>query len=239
MEQLSRLFTEPSLIFDIICVVLLVLFAIKYARRGLLATVVGLAGNLASVVGAYLFSRWAAPWLFDNLMAEGLKNTVTNTIQQTGTVDLAVLVDQYGSFLPESLRQSVVDSVGDALSLSLTESAAQMADALVASVLQPLLVPVLSIALFFVAFALCRMVVSFLVTVLGLVNKIPVLGGVNRALGFVAGVVAGGVDLFLILCVVWALIVVTGGSLPVLNDADLAASWCYRLFLHFNPFTTV
>lgn len=239
MEQLTRLFTEPSFVFDIICLVLLVLFAFKYARRGLLATVVGLVGNLASVVGAYMFSRRAAPWLFENLMADGLKTTVTNTIQQNGTVDLAALVEQYGSFLPESLRQAVVESVSGSVNTALADSASQLAETLVTTVIQPLLVPVLAIVAFFVAFALCRMLVSLVVTVLGLVNKIPVLGGVNRTLGFVAGIFAGAVDLFIILCVVWAIIVVTGGALPVLNDTQLGASICYQLFLRWNPFTLV
>ena len=112
MEQLNGLFTQPSFVFDIICVILLVLFAVKYARRGLLSTVVGLAGNLASTVGAYVFSRRAAPWLYDKLMAAGLKEAVVNTIQQSGAaLDLSALVDQYGGFLPESLRRSVLDSV--------------------------------------------------------------------------------------------------------------------------------
>ena len=237
MEFFARLFTQPSFLFDMICAALLLIFALRYAHKGLLGTVVGLVGNLASVVGAYVFSTRAAPWLFENLMAEGLKKTVQNTLAETGTVDLTGLVESFGSFLPESFRQSVLDGVGGTLSETVAQTAAQTAETLVTTVIQPLLVPVLSIVLFFVAFALCRMLVSFVVSVLGLVNKIPLLGGVNRALGFVAGIFAGALDLFLILCVVWAVIVITGGNLPWLNDVELAASWSYRLFLRWNPFT--
>lgn len=237
MTQITALFTEPSFVFDIICVVLLLVLSLRYARKGLLATLVGMVGNLASVVGAYLFSSRGAPWLFQNLMAEGLKRTVADTVAETGGVSVAALAEQFGGFLPESFRQSVVDSVNGSVGAALTDNAAQLAETLVATVIQPLIVPVLSIVLFFAAFALCRLLVSFLVTVLGLVNNIPLLGGVNRSLGFVAGVLAGVVDLFLLLCVVWAVIVVTGGSLPVLNDAALAPSWFYQLFLRWNPFT--
>lgn len=237
MEFLNRLFTQPSFLFDMICAALLFLFALRYARKGLLGTVVELVGNLASVVGAYLFARRAAPWLFENLMAAGLKKSVQNTLTETGRVDLTGLVDTFGSFLPESFRQSVLDGVSGTVNDAVAQNAAQAAQTLVDTVIQPLLVPVLSIVLFFVAFALCRMLVSFLVSVLGLVNKIPLLGGVNRTLGFVAGLFAGALDLFLLLCVVWAVIVITGGNLPWLNDAELAASWSYRLFLHWNPFT--
>ena len=46
------------------------------------------------------------------------------------------------------------------------------------------LTPVISVVLFFVVFALLRMLVSMLVTVLGLVNRLPVIGTVNRWLGW-------------------------------------------------------
>ena len=44
------------------------------------------------------------------------------------------------------------------------------------------------------------MLVSMLVTVLGLVNKLPVIGTVNRGLGWVAGCVASTMDIYLVLC---------------------------------------
>ena len=53
--------------------------------------------------------------------------------------------------------------------------------------LAPLLTPVISLVLFFVAFALLRMLGSLLVTVLGLVNKLPVIGAVNHWLGWGVG----------------------------------------------------
>ena len=90
--------------------------------------------------------------------------------------------------------------------------------------------------LFFLCFAALRMVISLLVTVLGLVNRLPVLGAVNRGLGLAAGVAAGLADVFLLLCVVWALIVITGGNLPALNEQLLGGSIYYQTFSRINPF---
>ena len=102
--------------------------------------------------------------------------------------------------------------------------------------LAPLLTPVISVVLFFVAFALLRMLVSMLVTVLGLVNRLPVIGTVNRWLGWVTGCVASTMDIYLMLCVVWAVIVITGGNLTVLNDTVMSSSLYYKAFNLFNPF---
>ena len=86
------------------------------------------------------------------------------------------------------------------------------------------------------AFALCRLLVGLLVAVLTNVNRIPVMGSVNRFFGFLMGLLAGVVDLYLVLCAVWAVIVITGGSIGFLNDQALAGSITYSLFGRFNPF---
>ncbi len=75
-----------------------------------------------------------------------------------------------------------------------------------------------------------------LVTVLGLVNKLPVIGAVNHWLGWGVGGIASLVDIYLVLCVVWALIVITGGNLTMLNDTVMSGSLYYKVFNVFNPF---
>ena len=143
---------------------------------------------------------------------------------------------QYAGFLPASLREPVVEACERSLQALLESNAAALADTVVHGVLEPLLTPVLSLALFFVIYGLLRMLVSLLVTVLGLVNKLPLIGAVNRGLGFLAGGITGLVDLYLVLCVLWALVVVTGGSLSALNEAVLGDSVFYQMFNMVNPF---
>ena len=74
------------------------------------------------------------------------------------------------------------------------------------------------------------------ITVLGLVNKLPVIGTVNRGLGWLTGGMTALLDLYLVLCVVWGLVVITGGNLNVLNDTVMHSSLYYKAFNMFNPF---
>ena len=120
--------------------------------------------------------------------------------------------------------------------LTVSDNAVVLADVIVQKVLAPLLTPVISVVLFFVVFALLRMLVSMLVTVLGLVNRLPVIGTVNRWLGWLTGCIASTMDIYLVLCVVWAIIVITGGNLTVLNDTVMSSSLYYKAFNLFNPF---
>ena len=195
------MFKNPSFLFDIVCTVVWLLLAVRYARKGFLASSVQLGGNVFSLVGARVFSGWAAAEVFQRFLA--------------------------GSF-----RTQIAESISAVLS----DNAVVLADAIVQKVLAPLLTPVISVVLFFVAFALLRMLVSMLVTVLGLVNRLPVIGTVNRWLGWVTGCVASTMDIYLVLCVVWAVIVITGGNLTVLNDTVMSSSLYYKAFNLFNPF---
>ncbi|HCT69228.1 MAG TPA: hypothetical protein DF289_09675, partial [Faecalibacterium sp.] len=59
---------------------------------------------------------------------------------------------------------------------------------------------------------------------------------VNRWLGWLTGCIASTMDIYLVLCVVWAIIVITGGNLTVLNDTVMSSSLYYKAFNLFNPF---
>ena len=215
------MFKNPSFLFDIVCTVVWLLLAVRYARKGFLASSVQLGGNVFSLVGARVFSGWAAAEVFQRFLAGSFRTQIAESISAGGVVDLTGIADKYAGFLPESFRASIVETCERSISAVLSDNAVVLADAIVQKVLAPLLTPVISVVLFFVAFALLRM---------------PVIGTVNRWLGWVTGCVASTMDIYLVLCVVWAVIVITGGNLTVLNDTVMSSSLYYKAFNLFNPF---
>lgn len=227
---------NPSFLFDIICTAVWVGLAIHYARKGLLAAVVQIGGNLLSLIGAQQLASWGSGALFDRFFAGSFRERIVVSLSEGGAVNLNRIAQQYAGFLPESIRRQVVEACQRALDGLLTDNALVVADTIVQDVIRPLLTPVFSLVLFFLCFAALRMLISLLVTVLGLVNHLPVLGAVNRTLGMVVGALAGLADVFLGLCVVWALMIISGGNLPLLNEAALGGSLWYQLFNQINPF---
>ena len=199
------MFKNPSFLFDIICTVVWLLLAVRYARKGFLASVVQLAGSLFSLTGARAFSGWAAGQVFQNFFAGSFRDQIAASITAGGVVDLSGIAQRYAGFLPESFRASIVEACERSISAVLSDNAVVLADVIVQKVLAPLLTPVISLVLFFVAFALLRMLVSLL-------------------------------DIYLVLCVLWALIVITGGNLTMLNDTVMSSSLYYKVFNVFNPF---
>ena len=207
------MFKNPSFLFDIMCTVVWLLLAVRYARKGFLASVVQLAGSLLSLTGARAFSGWAAGQVFQNFFAGSFRNQIAASIAAGGVVDLSGIAQRYAGFLPESFRASIVEACERSVSAVLSDNAVVLADVIVQKVLAPLLTPVIS-----------------------LVNRLPVVGTVNRWLGWTAGGIASLLDIYLVLCVLWALIVITGGNLTMLNDTVMSSSLYYKVFNVFNPF---
>ena len=211
---------------------ILLLVALRYAGKGFAAALVQFAGNLASLLGASIFSQNIAPVLFTQFFENNFTTSIEKTLADGGQVKLDQLVEKYAGFLPDEIQAGIIQSAGGVL----TGSAPELADQVVRQVIAPLLTPIIAIVVFFVAFALCKVIVGFVVAVLTNFNRIPILGGVNKLLGFAMGLLAGVVDLYLILCAVWAIIVITGGSIPWLNQEVLGESIGFSLFGQFNPF---
>ncbi|MDM8200040.1 CvpA family protein [Allofournierella massiliensis] len=218
--------------FDLILLAILLLVAMRYAGKGIAAALVQFAGNLASLLGASIFSQNIAPVLFTSFFENNFTTSIEKTLADGGQLQLDQLVEKYAGFLPNEIQQSIIQSAGGVL----TGSAPELAEQVVNQVIAPLLTPIIAIVVFFVAFALCKVIVGFVVAVLTNFNRIPILGSVNKLLGFAMGLLAGVVDLYLILCAVWAIIVVTGGSIPWLNQQVLGDSIGFSLFGQFNPF---
>ena len=202
---------------------------VRYARKGFLSSIVQLVGNLFSLLGAKELSTACAGWVFEHMLAGGFRTQIAANIAAGGAVDLSGIAEKYAGFLPASFRASIVAACERSIG-------AVLADSIVENVLQPLLTPVITLVLFFLFYALLRLLVSMLVTVLGLVNKLPVIGTVNRGLGWLVGGATALMDIYLVLCILWGIIVITGGNLNVLNDTVMSSSLYYKIFNLFNPF---
>ena len=215
------MFKNPSFLFDILCTVVWLVLMARYARKGFLASIVQLFGNLISLLGARQLSAACAGWVFENLLAGGFRTQIAAHLSADGVVNLSGVAQQYAGFLPESFRASIVAACERSINAVLADNAVVLADTIVEKVLQPLLTPVIMLVLFFVFYAVLRL---------------PVIGTVNRGLGWLTGGLTAMLDLYLVLCVVWGLVVITGGNLNVLNDTVMHSSLYYKAFNMFNPF---
>lgn len=221
----------PALICDLICILLFALVVLRYMNRGFLADIVSFGGSALSLFGATYASKQYAQPIFDTMLRPGLEKNILQNITENG-LDIAALAKKYGGFLPDDFLNSIVSAVSSALD----KTSADAAQRVVELVMEPIFVPLISIVLFFVVFTLARFVVSLLVGLLTQANRIPLAGGMNKGLGAIVGCLAGALDLFLVYCAAWSLMLLTGGALPVLNQELFDNSLVLQLLGHMNPF---
>ncbi len=222
----------PALILDVILIAVIVLTAFHYKKKGFVAGLLDLVGNLLALLVAWIASDRISPTVFENFFKQGLIEKITQTVQERGTSGLTMLVENFSSILPGGMADEVTRSLQDILGSGAPDLAVRIVD----TILTPLIVPMITVVLFFIAFAVCKLVISMLVAVLTNINKIPVIGSVNELLGILVGVAGGVLNVVLLLCLIWAVVAITNNNLPVLNNDMLSGSMMYSLFSKYNPF---
>ena len=104
------------------------------------------------------------------------------------------------------------------------------------ALLEPLFLPLVQALLFVLLCMIVRWVFALLVRLLRGVNLIPLVGGANRLLGVVLGLVTGAFDCWLLALLLWFAASITTGQIDWLTTGVLQRSVGYSLFGAFNPF---
>ena len=225
-----------SLILDILLIVILVLTVVSYNRKGFLAAICELAGSIAAAVGAFFCASRLSAGLFESFFKAGLVEKAGAALTQAaGAVQTSEIVRDMLSFLPDNMVSGIMQSLDQFLEGAGTlppEVASQLVD----SVIAPVVVPLISIVVFFVIFALAKLLVAFVTAAFTGVNKVPLLGGVNRMFGTAAGFVAGFINIYIVVCAVAAIAMVTADGIGFLNTAMLQKSFFGGLLWNINPF---
>lgn len=190
----------PSLVLDLICLVILISCILFYARKGFLSGIVSLVGTIAAALAGYFGGQKLAPALFDRAFRPNLEQQAAEAITAQGVPDLNALLGSLAAFLPQGTLQELTNEFASSTDLS----AAALATQLVDTVIQPLVVPILAVLLFVIIFVVLRLLVSLLSRILTGARHVPVLGVANSALGAVTGVLMGALYILLAVLVVGA-----------------------------------
>ena len=145
-----------------IAVILFVM--IRSVGRGFVSSFIHLLGLAAACIVAALLSGKAAAWLYDGYLAERLQTAVSDTLRQK-LQTFAELLDRIDP------TDTITGAAGDAL--------------------RTVMVALLTMVAFLVIFLVAMVIVRALAKLTRNVNRVPVVGGVNRVLGGVLGALGG------------------------------------------------
>lgn len=207
--------------------------AIVYAKKGFVRCLVSFLGTFLALIVSIALADALAPGLFDNIFRQGLETQITEIITMGGAQTVNdVLAGMFSFLSPEAIAR-----VTGALGTTLVANTPDIARSIVDTVMMPIILPMITFVLFILAFIVLRFVLAILTKMLGIVNKIPVIGAGNKVLGFVAGACIGILYAYILLCVVWGISALYGGGEVVQQIVNYSA--LAKIGASFNPFLQV
>ena len=227
---------NPSTIIDIGLIVVILICVIRAYIDGFFTSVIRLIGNLGSLFGAwYVASTYSQP-IFDTLLRNSLITRSYSYLEQTAqNIDIETALSSVIGKWPQEFVNTILEKTQDSFSVLLTpdmESAVFLVDSFIA----PIVVACISVVIFLVLFIAVRVVCGLLAKMFKTVNKVPVLGGLNRLAGGLAGFVIGGVNIILLSFLFSIIVIITGDGLSWLNSGVIAGSKILAFTGAINPF---
>ncbi len=209
---------------DGVVILVALIFAVKSAKKGFVDCFFGFVSTILAVVVAFTFMKGLLAWT-DGLF--GLQGAIENGLigafgkVKGFDVDVsaagmeAALEDKN---LPSFLINAIVDNVankdvpsGTTLAMIVGGTLGEFAATLVAW-----------LVVFLIAKFLLKLVRKFLNS---LIQSLPIVGGINRLLGFIVGAIKG----LLIVCVVVAVIaLIPSAGLTAFFSETVVAGWLYN-----------
>lgn len=200
-------FLTPSLIWDLALAALILYVMIRSIGRGFVSSFIHLLGLAAACIVAALLSGKAAAWLYDGYLAERLQTAVSDTLRQK----LATFVELLDRIDP---TDTISAAAGDAL--------------------RTVMVAFLTMVAFLIIFLLAMLIVRALAKLTRNVNRVPVVGGVNRVLGGVLGAAEAFLLCYLLGMAVTVLITISENRWVWLNTAVVQQSTLLNWFVQFK-----
>ena len=212
--------TTTAIILDVLTAAALIAFTVMGAHRGFFRTVAGLLAVILALVGAQLFTNWAAPHV-SGVLQPAIERRVEKKVDAAlGGDTITPQEPQIGASRPDSetqdqkeaeeeseiqrlLRAIGVDEqlfqrLGESAREKVRDTGVTVATAVVQSVAES----VIRALRFLLSFAVFLLLLKLLAKVLDLALKLPVLRSMNGLAGAAVGLVEGALAVFL---AVWLL----------------------------------
>ena len=200
-------FLTASLIWDAALAALILFVVIRAVRRGFVSSFIHLLGVAASCIVAALTAGKAAAWLYDGYLAERVEQSVSDSLREKLEA-FAGLLDRIDP------TDTISAAAGDAV--------------------RTMAVSLLTMVAFLIIFLLAMLIVRALVKLARSVNRVPVVGGINRLLGGALGAAEAFLLCYLIGMAATVLISFSENRWGWLNTAVVQKTYLLNWFIQFE-----
>ena len=230
-----------SFILDAVLIILCIIVVTVSVRQGFVKTVLSIVSSFASVLVSVTLTPYAAGFIYDKYLlgyiSGGIKSTVLSLTDGGSSEGIAKMF----SDMPEVLSRIFARyNVGDDAVTSMSEEAA-LGSLTVDGICDIIASPIASVLSNVIAFVVCFIVtVILLKIIIYLVDRffdLPVLKSINKAVGFLFGILLSALIVFVYSAVVAQLVTALGAISPDFFGADVIADTVVvQFFSDYNLF---
>lgn len=210
------------LVVDGILILIFAACIFEGRRKGFIKMVLSVIAVIISIGIAHTLATPVAAWANESFAKEGVSQYIEE--QLGGMLEKENVQDsENGEMLPEELKSFIekyeISLDGILEDTSIKENVEQTSKEIAEKILDAVLLPILETLCFIIIYIICSSLLSILVSVVGSLFKLPIINGINKALGGVLGAVKG----LAVISVLSVLAVFAAGIVPE-NELTLAVS---------------
>lgn len=225
-----------SLGLDLAAVIIVLYCAVAAAKKGFLRTVIQMVAYVTILLAASFLSRAAAPIIYDQIVGPMLEQRGSGAVSPETPKSNAQLISMapHGLLVWES-PQDALDSIKDALPENIDPEAFanDLLHDLSDATLRPMAINAIQAIAFVAIFALLSLLANLLLSALGVINYLPVVGVLNAALGCVVGILQGVLLVWLLALFLQGMLYLHPEGWWVFNPTTADGTFVFRYFM--NP----
>ena len=231
-------------ILDLIIAAIIIIYMFISAKRGFARTVAELVGYVLAIYIAFTFGGVLAEAVYDGAIEPAIVETVSEKVTVTANANIDETVDNIWNSLPgfisntaenfsitpETLKTEIVEGYSEgATSATFAQSAAD-------TIAQPIIVPLLKTVIGLILFVVLMFVVKILAKIINRAFSLPLIGGINRALGGIIGIFKGAIISAVFVFVVLFIISFTDNGFLIFTYENIEQSVLFKFLAGFSPF---
>lgn len=227
-----------SFIFDIIALAIVIISVAVSYKRGFLSSIILFLGYLASVLLSVFGGRYLSNSIYEKFIRSSIIDKVNVALGENPVIISIVdtvgeIIESFPSFIKADVysRFSSSDGVADFL-ISKNVAAEQLGETIADEVVAPVVTGLLQTVCCLLIFVICVIIIRILASAFTNVDKIPLIGSVNKFFGGVLGLGQGAIILMIFCVAVELIIKITSNELSWLNYDLINRSYIFKLIYH-------
>ena len=226
-----------SIVLDLIIVAIIAFFVITSAKRGLVKTVLD--------VVAFFLALYLSVTL-SGVIAEGaynlfIKDAVVKSVEKeapdlsSSLINIEQTLDSMPDFIIDAAEKKGISNEGFKEFLASAEQGVGFYEHAVDYVAKPIIINVLITVLYIILFIVLCIIFKFVARIINKLFSIPIIGGLNKTLGAVFGLVKGTVVVAAFCIAISVIVSLTKEGFLIFTNENIEGTYLFKLLASINP----